>query len=422
MSRSAIMSPTASMRFVAPLLGFILAFKDVSYLISVGALRLNPFWLTLAAGVVLASVEQARASFRSRTARHRWPIAPGLLMLGLMPAAAAVSFIPSSDPGKTLLYAGRLAGCWLLALYFGIAIQDRSTARRSVQAFVAGGVVLVIVGALQVWAPSLHIGSVNAQRILLEDPSTYVRPAGFYMDSNFFATHLVVAALLAFGLASSGERPARGQWAWFLAAGVQLTMVVMTYSRSALVMLAVGLLPLLARMRNRHRASTIAVVAVALTVGAVLANPTTVSQRVATIAEPQRPGSNMTRLLLATSAVRMAVDHFPLGVGLESFDDVYPRYQDHRAQVEIVHPHEVPFSFVAETGLLGLVAILATLYSVVRAGLVWFRSTPGDSWAVWPAAAAVLIGSLFQYFLYFEVLWLLLGFVLADRGFSDACA
>ncbi|MCX8007017.1 MAG: O-antigen ligase family protein [Coriobacteriia bacterium] len=408
-----------SLRVTAPALLALIGLKDAVFVVSWPPVRLNPFWTVFVLGV-LATV--AELAFR-RALRQGWPrlgVPAEVWVLALMPLAGLISTSVSVDPAKSALYAGRLAALWLVAVLVSAACQDPATARRCVQSFVVGGLLMVLVGALQMWRPELGIGSVNSQRILLEDPSIYVRPAGFYLDANFFATHLVAAAIAAIGLFMASRERLRG--GWLVAAGLQLGMVVVTYSRSALVVLVVGLVLLLVKMSRRDRIRVAAVVVLSLMLGAAAANPATVTRRVVTIAEPERPGSNRTRLLMIESAARMAVEHAPLGVGLEGFDDVYPAYQDPGAQREIAHPHEVPVSFVAETGLPGLLALIAAVISVGRATVQWLRGGLEPWLGVLPAAVAVMSGSVFQYFLYYEVLWLLLAVAMARYGSTAAIA
>ncbi len=69
--------------------------------------------------------------------------------------------------------------------------------------------------------------------------------------------------------------------------------------------------------------------------------------------------SSRTRLLMYVSSAEMIRDHPVFGVGLEAYQKVYPRYRKADALERIAHPHQVPFAFVAETGVMGLLAQIA---------------------------------------------------------------
>jgi O-antigen ligase len=117
------------------------------------------------------------------------------------------------------------------------------------------------------------------------------------------------------------------------------------------------------------------------------------------------------------STIEMIGDYWVFGTGLAAYDQAYPDYMRAGALPRITRPHQIPLSLPAETGVVGLLAELVIVLGVF--GMVVRRRR--RSWSPWESAAVVglltlLVQTLFQYYLYFEYLWLFLALtVAADR-------
>jgi O-antigen ligase len=354
--------------------------------------------------VVLALTVAAWAwqAIRNPQTRFQLRLAPLEAALALVVVAGLWSLPFSAQPGDTASYTARLLMLGVLALVIGR--NSRAEARRvALIAFVASSTALAVF-ALAQWAiPTLAAGNAIVQAI---EGTTFRRPAGFYIDPNFMASHLVAAILvaLAFTMRSSASRER------VLFAGAALIMVAavfVSYSRTAWMLLLIGVIVVLALSPGRIR-RPIGFALLAVVVGGILlAGPALVAERLLSAVTFE---GNLGRYNLAASSVEMIADRPVFGTGLEAFDEVYPAYRRPGSDAFIVHPHQVPLGFVAETGVAGVLALLAVAGAAAAAAR---RRLAGGRAAADVAVVAVVavlaLGSLAQWVLYFEPLWMFLG-------------
>lgn len=176
----------------------------------------------------------------------------------------------------------------------------------------------------------------------------------------------------------------RGQRFWRVAAivgSVILAVAIMvTYSRQSYFIAIICLALLLAR-----RSMILAVVLSIAMIGASGLLPDSVTQRVTETRQSDKVGSakldvsTASRFEIWDGAMRMWREH-PMGVGLgrfsENIGDYAPNYRNYDA-------HNFYVRTLAESGPLGLVALLWVLLSLIRLSIVVQRSArPGDSEAL----------------------------------------
>mgnify|MGYP001049729957 CR=1 FL=1 len=357
--------------------------------------------------VVLAGSVAAAAWRAWRRSAPTGRIPALALALGLVPLAGAWSLVASRAPEATVTGVARLVMLWAAALVVAYSLRTRRDVRVALTAGVAAALALTGVALVQWLWPGLGIGAVRATTATV---ATLSRPSGFYLDPNFLGAHLVIAVLLALGLAGDARRP----WAWGVAAAAILGAVVLTFSRSAWVEVAVGLAVLAAFADRRVRTVLAGVVVAAAIAGVALVGPTAIADRAVSVLETDGEGSNATRLLMVRSSLAMIADRPLAGTGLEAFEIVYPSYRLPGADPNITHPHQVVLAFVAETGLGGAVAVLVLSLLGGRAVVASLRSRAPAGVAVAAAVLALAAGSFFQFFLYFEVAWLAVGLLAAS--------
>jgi O-antigen ligase len=375
----------------------VIALKDGVLLVEDSFVGL--FHVVLAGSVLAALVRSARAKAPRalRLEGLEWA-------LGLVPLAALISVPTSLAPGTSALYAARMAMLWVSALVVSRSLDDPRELRIATAAFVGAATAVSVIGLAQWAIPGFTIGTVFGAG----GPEP-IRPAGFYIDPNFYATHLVLAALVALWLAGSVRR----WWVPVSAAVLMLAVVALTLSRAAWVALAVGLAVLVVMGNRRGRIAVAGVAATAATGAVVLLGPGAALARLASVLDVSGNTSNVTRLLLARSSLAMIADRPVFGTGLEAFGLAYPAYALPGAQVGVTHPHQVPLAFVAETGVVGLIALVTVVVIGALALRAVGRSPSGIGGALVACVLAVGVGSLFQYFLYYEVAWLLAGLLMA---------
>jgi O-antigen ligase len=357
------------------------------------------FFHVVLAGSVLAAVArawQARVLPSVRLGGLEWALL-------LIPLAGLLSLPASLAPADTALAVGRLLMLWVAMLVVSRLLVTPGSQRTALVAFTVAAVALALVGFVQWLAPGLGIGPVSPPVA----PSG--RPAGFYLDPNFLGAHLVLAALAALWFAGGARR----WWLWVVAATGLLGVVALTYSRSAWVAAAVGIAATLVLGTRRVRIIALGTALAAALAGLVLLGPGLVVDRALSVFEIEGDTSNATRVLMARSSLAMIADRPLTGVGLKAFDVAYPPYVLPGAEQSISHPHQVPLPFVAETGIAGAVALVAAVIAGVAAMIAARRSGAAVGGAVTAGVLALGVGSLFQFFLYYEVAWLFAGLLAA---------
>ncbi len=259
---------------------------------------------------------------------------------------------------------------YVLALWF---IRDRATRRLTVILFVAGGVLVAMTGV---------VGYVTGHGLAVEGVT---RVSGVYPQPNALALFLERPFLLAVGLAAAFRANLR--WTWLGAAGLIGIVLVMTFSRGAVLAAGVAIVVILI-LGHRRRLAALAIAA-GVGLGAILA--ITASARIDNLFSG---GSGSLRIDLWQSSIQMIRDHPIFGIGLDQFLYVYaPRYIKPQAWSErfTSHPHDIILDIWLRLGIMGLVLALAYL-----AGFVWMtvRLVRRKRALGLAASGAVLVGML----------------------------
>lgn len=375
------------------------------------ALTLGPLAVPFtAAHVLLGAVIIGWLVRIVRTGRAALPKPTPLAVALSFPLIAALLSLPTSvAPGATAFASFRLLSLWLLALVVASRASTPARARGLVALLVAVACGMAAVAALQY--RGVDIGSVATQGLFSGD--LLVRPAAFFLDPNFLGGYLSVAALAALAFVVRSRR-----WGtalvWLAAAGVCTAGMAITASRSAVVGFVVGALTVVATApRKRRTALVIGGLLVAAMALPLL--PGQVVERFTGLLAPQAEGSLTTRSLMAESSVEMLGDYWVLGTGLGAYDAAYPPYRRPGALPRILHPHQLPLAMWVEMGLPGLIAELGLVAGIL---IAWRRAAkqdyPGVSAVALAAVVALLVQSFFQYYLFFEYLWLFLGLLAAS--------
>jgi len=188
-----------------------------------------------------------------------------------------------------------------------------------------------------------------------------------------------------------------------------------TLSRTGMVALALGVVMCVLTAPRARRPGFVALLLVVAIVAFSFA-PGVFVERIKSTTDVEGDSSIATRYHMYGSTVEMIGDYWVFGTGLAAYDQAYPAYMRSGA-LAITRPHQIPLALPAETGVVGLLAELVIVLSVVgilvrRRGRAW---TPWESVAI-AGVLTLLVQTLFQYYLYFEYLWLFLALtVVADR-------
>lgn len=365
---------------------------------SAGGVKATLFGVALAASVAGWAIEAWRR-----------PATAPAVRLGPLGWALAAPFLAglwslplSLNAPKTAVYSLRLLGLWLFAAFIVAHVRDERRLRQVLALVVALGVVLTVVAALQCVFPEAALGRPPAEAIGTGKP---LRPSAFYLDPNFLAGYLSAACLAALGALTGARRAGPAVW-WLAGAAACAGGAALTYSRSGLLGLGAGLLVVVAGAPRGRRLPLALALALAVVLAVSLA-PATLADRIAGLADPLGEGSLATRYLMVGSTAEMIGDYWGTGTGLAAYDRAYPAYRRVGSLHRILRPHQLPLAMWAEMGVAGLLAeaalLGAALWAVVRrVRLGW---SPLDT-AVAAALAALVVQTFFQYYLYFEPLWL----------------
>ncbi len=252
-------------------------------------------------------------------------------------------------------------------------------------------------------------------------------------DPNFYARILLMTIPLSVAMAFIETRPRR-RLAYAAAAAITTAATLVTYSRGAMLTLAVMavLIALVLKVRPRH----IALAGVAgLMVLMML--PETITRRLGTI-EALLPGKNVgatydsslaQRELLTMSGVKMFTTHPIFGVGAGHYLWYFPKYSNEvgSSWIDYVepgldrYPHSFYVEIACETGLVGLIAffsaVLAAFLTIYSARLQLKREGHRE-YATLAAALAVaiagyLVASVFLHETHLRYLALYFGFAIA---------
>jgi O-antigen ligase len=250
--------------------------------------------------------------------------------------------------------------------------------------FLLGGAIVGLLGALQLAGVNLVplLGTkagFSDDRILAEGvqraTSVYGHPnnLGLYMDR-------VWPLALALGVGLLGARREGGRLGFYLACATLGALgVLASFSKGALLggLVALPLLAALTAGPGWVRRGLLAATAAALVLGVVAA--------LALGVERLNPLGETSGIRLSTwsSALRMALDHPLLGVGLDQFGRLYPQYIDPALastnEINTAHPHNLVLDIWLRMGLLGLAAfglLLAHLFRLLRPHLRPAGSAP----------------------------------------------
>lgn len=382
---------TSSRLPLAILGSWLLATVGVAFVFlgGVGSAVQSSLHLLVAAGVGLAMFVPDR-KLELAGVTIRWAGAALLLMaalaVGLLPipravaawiAPGVVAARPDSAWGTLAMDAGQVSSeiaTFALVLGFGALVtlwgaaryrrDDTETAVTCVTAALAGSALLHAAAG----APSM-LGLVAPAHL----PTPFFAP---FVNPDHAGAMMLLGGPVAVGLALNGEQPL---WKRVLAVSVVLAaLAVIAWIDSSGAVIAAGIVVALWMFRARGLLRPqLLLVALGLAVGAQIWAGSVAFE----------DGSAAGRARLWSDTVRLVVD-FPLaGTGGGTFGEAVRAYRTDTAFVGFTHAHNDPLEWLAETGVVGLVAAAAALVFFWPGGLRSARR--GDGFAFGLAGLAL---------------------------------
>lgn len=325
-----------------------------------------------------------------RAIAHRTLRVPAFTLLdaavALLVAATLLSIPFSGAPLGSFFVALQLLTLVGTFVFLSRACTDDGLRRKVSACLVSVAAYISIVGIGQVAFPGFGVGFQAEGGSGIAFAAS--RATGFFENPNTFGVMLVLCAVIALETAMSSTS-IRKSLPWIAAFILMVVGIELSYARAAYVGLAVGVLTLLAIRAPRTRATAVVVTsALALLVASAVL--TGAVDRGFSVTSLTADSSSMDRLYLSQASVQMFRDNPWTGIGVGEFKSAYPGYRDSRVTVSpVTDPHQSLFSIPAETGLIGLVAEVVLLVSLVWTLLRARQAVVARSAAVAGVAASV---------------------------------
>lgn len=335
--------------------------------------------------------------------------------IGALILAALWSAPFSMARSATLFATVRLVFLWLFTLLYSNVLSTRKVAEQVSWTLLGTGVATSAVALAQTYVPGFTFGSVR----LVNTGAGWIKRVGaFFYDPNYLAGFLAVSLLV--GLAMLVH--SKSLWRAVACLGASAVIgagVLVTFSRTGLVGVAAGV-AIVVLTAPKRRVLPLVMLLLALAIAAFAMSPAAIMDRVTSIGNATGDQSNATRVYMFPSAWEIARDHWVFGTGLSAFRQAYPEYRRLQADSTVLKPHEIPLSLFSETGVAGIIAQLILVWALVK---TFWRRRPGGWTAAESFALAGIVSlgvqSLFQYYLYFEYVWLFIAFAVAANRIAQ---
>ncbi len=294
--------------------------------------------LLLAIGVGLLPVPESVAAV----------VAPGTLMARPGAGWSSLATRPGAVPAEL--------ATWTLTIGFGAAVATWGASRhRRAETELA---LLAVTGLLATSA--LAHALVGATTMLglvspVDAPSLFLAP---FVNPDHAAAMMLLGGPVAVGILVSEEHApvVRG-----IAGAVALAgLGVIVWGGSTGAAVAAGVVAILWTLRTRG----VGLVALVLVVGAAVAMEGWVAHSASWVT-----GSAEVRARLWHDALRMASDYWLAGTGGGTFGDAIRGYRTDHLLLRFSHAHSEPIEWLAETGVVGVLAAGIALFVLARGGL-----------------------------------------------------
>lgn len=194
-----------------------------------------------------------------------------------------------------------------------------------------------------------------------------LRGEGTESDPNIFASNLIPAIMLLgayFGhLVSVSKRIFA-----FTILGLLFAAVLLTYSRSSWVAIAIGLILI---MGIQKKFGLLFYLFIAFFVTFLVSETVqrltfSVITRFIDIFAGETDDSSRYRIVLAKTAILMILDTYLLGVGYQGFSSAFKDYHPPQETAGIFEPHNEFYSVFAELGIIGFILFLMILWNIFK--------------------------------------------------------
>ncbi len=322
-------------------------------------------------------------------------IAEGFALLGVPPSWMPISLTPHETMATMLfllpplavlcamLLTGAYRGAWLAGTILGVTLAA------------------VLVGALQVGS-----ADPTSSQWYFYKRTNHGVATGFFANSNHLAALLVISIPILFALVRDlrdGSRNAKARPAILLlaAAGLAVLLLGIVLNESLAILLLGPPVALVSASMLVGRKSGLRRPLIGM---AVLGAVAMIGLFMSPLHDRLAKGditSIEERRVMWSDTLDAIPDFMPFGSGVGSFQTLYPRYEDQATITRVFtgHAHNDYLEIALETGILGILLLIAfLLWWAARTRSIW-RSRPADPYAqaATIVTAALLLHSLVEY-------------------------
>ncbi|MAL18371.1 MAG: hypothetical protein CL670_02840 [Balneola sp.] len=197
-----------------------------------------------------------------------------------------------------------------------------------------------------------------------------MRSSGDALDPNIFASNYFLPTMILMAFFSM-EKSFMKRLALFGLIGLIIGSVLLTYSRSSWVAIAIGTFVVIYYTKNYR-------ILVYMFVAFLLAFSASESIRQLTLSFLERfinifagssDDSSKYRILLGVTAIYMILDSYLMGIGFQGFSTVFKTYHPSDTTLGIYEPHNQFYAVFAELGIIGFCLFMGILYVIGKTAI-----------------------------------------------------
>lgn len=194
-----------------------------------------------------------------------------------------------------------------------------------------------------------------------------MRSSGEVLDPNIFASNFIFPIMILVSYFAMAKTTLK-RLVVFGLFGLLVGSVLLTYSRSAWVSIAIGVFVIIFYTKS-YRILVYMMGAFALT---FLASESirqltfTFVERFLDIFAGSSDDSSKFRILLGVTAIYMILDSYLMGVGFQGFSTVFKTYHPPETTLGVYEPHNQFYAVFAELGLIGFILFTMILFTIGR--------------------------------------------------------
>lgn len=278
------------------------------------------------------------------------------------------------------------------------SIQSEGELRKICYAIIGVAVVLGVINIVQTYL-NPEIAAFN----YLNQGKKLIREAGSEADPNVFASNFIMPIMLL--VAFFGYTKNRLlKFGLFAMIGILVGVVLLSYSRSSLLAVFLGICVILFYQRKYELIFYGAVAFLLLFISSEYVRTLTYSfgERILEIFSGSKDDSSKFRILLAYASVYMLFDTYFLGVGYQGFSTAFQKYYPPQETQWIYEPHNEFYAVYAELGLIGFTIFMAIIILIFKTAKQSVNRISGDS-LLKPIALA-FFASFLSYMVFFQFL------------------